>query len=305
MLAGLAAAAIFAPYVHAELMPWLASYAIVDPAPAKIAKGTMFDDYFAVQNLGAGTFAIGEPRYYQQNYSYLIIGDTRALLFDAGSGTRDISGVVASLTKLPVTVMVSHLHFDHLGGIAPFHDITMIDLPETRADVSEELFTPSRYEYLGFEDKLTRPSFRVTRWVKPGAAIDLGGRTLTVLSTPGHTPSSAALYDSTTHRLFIGDYIYPTTLYAFLPGASRSAYQATARTLIRTLPSDAIFWTAHCCRAGEGISAPWLAMSDLRAVDSALTAIRTGRAHATGFYPRRYPVNKQMTIATGFSWNNR
>ncbi|MEO7104375.1 MAG: MBL fold metallo-hydrolase [Gemmatimonadaceae bacterium] len=305
VLAGLTVAAIFAPYVNAELTPWLAPHTIVDPAPAKIAKGAMFDDYFAVQDLGFNTFAIGEPRYYQQNYSYLIIGDTRALLFDSGSGTRDISRVVASLTKLPVTVMVSHLHFDHLGGIAPFHDITMIDLPETRADVSAGVFTPSRYEYLGYLDKLTTPSFHVTKWIKPGGTIDLGNRTLTVLSTPGHTPSSAALYDSATHRVFIGDYIYPTTLYAFLPGASRSAYQATARRLIRTLPSDAIFWTAHCCRAGEGISAPWLAMSDLRAVDSALTAIRTGRAHATGFYPRRYPINIQMAIKTGFAWNNR
>jgi glyoxylase-like metal-dependent hydrolase (beta-lactamase superfamily II) len=141
--------------------------------------------------------------------------------------------------------------------------------------------------------------------VKPGATIDLGGRVLTVLSTPGHTPSSAALYDSATHRVFIGDFIYPTTLYAFLPGASLSAYQSTARMLIHMLPPDAIFWTAHCCRAGEGVSAPWLAMSDLHDVDSTLTAIRTGHAHATGFYPRHYPLNKQMTIATGFPWNNR
>ncbi len=46
-----------------------------------------------------------------------------------------------------------------------------------------------------------------------------------ILSTPGHTPSSVALFDATNRRLFIGDYIYPTTLYAFLPGASLSAYQ--------------------------------------------------------------------------------
>jgi hypothetical protein len=39
IIADLTAAAVFAPYVHAELMPWLASYTTVDPAPAKIAKG--------------------------------------------------------------------------------------------------------------------------------------------------------------------------------------------------------------------------------------------------------------------------
>ena len=302
-VAGLAAA--FAPYVFAELSPVLDRHAIVDPAPAKIARGRMVDDYFAVEDLGAGTYAIGEPRYYQQNYAYLIVGERRALLFDTGSGTRDISGVVASLTRLPVTAMVSHLHFDHLGGVGPFQHVAMIDLPQTRADVSGGRFRPRRYEYMGQVDGRSAPSVPVAEWLAPGAAIDLGGRTLTVLSTPGHTPTSAALYDPASRRLFIGDYIYPTTLYAFLPGASLSAYHATARRLLATLPADTVLWTAHCCRKDEGVSAPWLAMSDLRDLDQALTAVETGQAKATGLYPRRYPVSRQMTLATGFRWNNR
>ena len=58
ILTGLIAAAPFAPNVNAELSPWLAPHTTVNPAAAKIAKGKMFDDYFAVQDLGAGTFAI-------------------------------------------------------------------------------------------------------------------------------------------------------------------------------------------------------------------------------------------------------
>ena len=298
-------AAAFAPYVNTELSPYLSSHAIVDPAPAKLAKGRMVDDYFAVQDLGGGVFAIGEPRYYQQNYAYLILGNSRALLFDSSSGTRDVSPVVASLTRLPVTVMVSHLHFDHLGGIAPFHHIAMIDLPETRADVSGGMFTPGRYEYGGIADKRVRPTFKVSEWIKPDGFIDLGGRKLQVLSTPGHTPSSVSLYDAAGKRLFTGDYIYPTTIYAFGPGASRSAYHVTAQRLLATIPSDTILWTAHCCRADEGISAPWLTMKDLRDLDDAFVRVSKGEATSTGFYPRRFPVSHEMTLATGFSWTNR
>ena len=304
-LVGLVLAAAYAPYVDAELGPWIHHYAIVDPAPAKLAKGRMVDDYFAVEDLGAGTYAIGEPRYYQQNYAYLIVGQKRALLFDSGSGTRDITPVVKALTSLPVTVMVSHLHFDHLGGIKPFDHVAMIDLPWTRADVSGGRFRPSRYEYLGFVDGRTAPAPQIAEWLAPGASIDLGGRTLTVLSTPGHTPTSAGLYEAATHRLFIGDYIYPTTLYAFLPGASLSAYHQTAQRLLTTLPADTILWTAHCCRKDGGISAPWLAMNDLRDLDAALMRVKAGQAQAKGFYPRVYPVNDEMTLATGFPWNNR
>jgi hydroxyacylglutathione hydrolase len=233
------------------------------------------------------------------------LGDRRALLFDSSSGTRDVSPVVASLTHLPVTVMVSHLHFDHLGGIAPFHHIAMIDLPGTRADVSGGMFTPGRYEFGGLADKRVRPAFQVSEWIKPGETIDLGGRRLLVLSTPGHTPSSVSLYDAAGKRLFTGDYIYPTTIYAFGPGASRSAYHLTAQRLLATIPPDTILWTAHCCRADEGVSAPWLTMKDLRDLDDAFVKVSKGEETSTGFYPRRFPVSHEMTLATGFSWNNR
>jgi hydroxyacylglutathione hydrolase len=297
-------AAIYAPYVDGELMTWLEPHAIVDPAAVKITKGEMADDYFAVEDLEAGTFAIGEPRYYQQNYSYLIVGSTRAVLFDSGSGTRDISKVVRSLTKLPVTVVVSHLHFDHLGGITPFEHVAMIDLPQTRADLSGPVFKAKRYEYMGLVDGRAAPSMRITEWLAPGSAMDLGGRSLRVLSTPGHTPTSAALFDAQAKRLFIGDFIYPTTLYAFLPGASLSAYQATTKVLLRDLPADTVLWTAHCCRKNEGVSAPWLSMKDVQDLDAILTVVRAGKGHAKGFYPRVFPVNDEMTLATGFPWNN-
>ena len=177
----------FAPYTIPEITGPFSSYDIVDPVKPALGAGRMVDEYWAVQPIDANTTAIGEPRYYQQNYAYLIVGEHRALLFDAGSGTRDnIIGIVASLTRLPVTVLASHLHFDHTGGIKPFTSIAMIDLPETRADVTNGQFTPGRYEYHGMRDGLKPPTFTVTEWLMPGATIDLGGRKIRVNSVhPG------------------------------------------------------------------------------------------------------------------------
>jgi hydroxyacylglutathione hydrolase len=206
---------------------------------------------------------------------------------------------------LPVTVMPSHLHYDHTGGITPFRSVAMIDLPATRADVAQGKLTPDRYEYLGMIDGLSPPTFAVTEWLLPGATVDLGGRLLQVIHAPGHTHSSVALFDVATHQLFAGDFIYPTTLYAFLPGASLTEYRSTTQALLATLPADARIWTAHCCRAGERMSAPWLMMNDLRDLDAALGRIQSRDLPSTGFFPRRFPVNHQMTLATGFPWNNR
>ena len=84
------AAACFAPYLYPEL-----EYRVhgKDPAllpkPAVTVAGRWTDDYFVVEEIDPTTLAIGEPRYYQGNYSYLIIGRERAVLFDAGTGTRE------------------------------------------------------------------------------------------------------------------------------------------------------------------------------------------------------------------------
>lgn len=299
------AALLWAPYAMPELHFLSARYDIVSASAPALAKGRMVDDYWAVQEIGPGTYAIGEPRYYQQNYSYLILGEKRALLFDSGSGTRDMRPVVAALTRLPITLMVSHLHYDHLGGAAFFGGVTLADFPQLHAQAPAQALVPSRYQYLGMFDDLPRPHLQVFGWQALGSTIDLGGRHIEVIAAPGHTPTSIVLFDAAAHQLFSGDFLYPTTLYAFLPGASLGAYRQTAERLLTTLPADTTIWAAHCCRAGEAPSAPWLSMGDLRDLQAALKRIRAGELSSKGFFPRIFPVNGQMTLATGFPWNNR
>ena len=96
------------------------------------------DDYYVVADLGKNTFAIGEPRYGQCNFSYLIIGSARALLFDTGPGVRNIAPIVRQLTSLPVEALPSHLHFDHTGNLARFADVALPDLPALRPAIRRQ-----------------------------------------------------------------------------------------------------------------------------------------------------------------------
>jgi glyoxylase-like metal-dependent hydrolase (beta-lactamase superfamily II) len=307
-LAGVSLA--LAPVVYAELMRLLGSLpgwppsSISENPVAGSSAGTVVDGYWWVQRIATDTYAIGEPQNQLDNFEYLLVGKSRALLIDAGATGRDIHPALATLTNLPVTVIPTHLHYDHTNGLKNFASIALIDLPETRSRVREGIVHLGRYQYLGAAGE-DAPLFRVTEWVRPDGYIDLGERRVQVLWTPGHTTSSISVHDPAAKVLFTGDLIYTTTLYAFLPGSSLSAYVTTADRLLATLPGDTVIYGAHCCRSDAPPGAPWLDMNDLRDVRRAVENIRTGGASGRGFIIRRFPVNPQMTIVTFYPFANR
>ncbi len=104
------------------------------PAHRKLECLSASDDWFQVYRVGDGVFAICEPFQFQEVISYLILGAKGALLFDTGLGIGKIRPVVERLTPLPVTVINSHTHFDHVGGNADFERILAMDTAYTRAN---------------------------------------------------------------------------------------------------------------------------------------------------------------------------
>src|SRR5258708_5094207 len=93
------------------------------PAYSKLQRVPTSDAWFEVYNIRPGVFAIYEPHQLEEVISYLIVGSDRALLFDTGMGISNIQAVVAGLTKLPLTVLNSHTHNDHVGDNWRFTDV--------------------------------------------------------------------------------------------------------------------------------------------------------------------------------------
>lgn len=305
VLLGVAVTAVYAPYVYFEAYVLRNGRSPSPLPPPSTVAGRWFDDYFVVETLGPSTYAIGEPRYYQGNYSYLLVGERRALLFDGGSGLRDIVPVVRSLTTLPVTVLPSHLHFDHVGSLGRLDRTALVDDPGLKTRLRHGKLRLTRYEFLGAMDRLEEPAFAVDDWVADGEVLDLGGRRLEVWRTPGHTPTSITLWDPQQSMGFVGDLIYPGELYAFLPGASLGDYAATVQRLLRQLPLDARLYAAHMEERPTQAAAPLLHRQDLEALSRTLDGWRQGRLRSTGVYPQVYPVAGPMSLATGFAWNLR
>jgi len=202
------------------------------PAPA---------GYFHVFKLDRQTYAISEPKYWMENVSYLLLGTQQALLFDTGPGIYSIKAVVRSITTLPVLVIPSHLHLDHIGDLHEFDDVRLLDTPALRAQVHDGYFVEPP------EQSLLRGSkpYRVNGWIADGQSIELGGRAIRLLSTPGHTPDSVSLIDASHKRMYTGDIVNRMVTLVDVPGSDVNAMAASLRRLLELGPAGAPAYEAH------------------------------------------------------------
>ena len=85
-------------------------------------------------------------------------------------------------------------------------------------------------------------SWKITAYTHDGDRFDLGGRTLEVIATPGHTPDAISLFDRTNGLLFTGDTYYPAPIWLFRPETDLDAYAASIRRLAALAPQVRWSW---------------------------------------------------------------
>jgi glyoxylase-like metal-dependent hydrolase (beta-lactamase superfamily II) len=213
------------------------------------------EPWFEVYKVAPGVFAIYEPHQFEEVISYLIVGHKQAVLFDTGMGIGNIRKVTSQLTSRPVVVLNSHTHNDHVGGNWQFEfvygmdtDFTRKNAKGSREDAQAELAPDQLCGDLpkGFDPKkyATKP-WKISHAIHDGFKVNLGGRTLEVLATPGQTPDAMALLDRENGLLFTGDTYYPGPIWLYRPETDLDAYVASVKRLAALAPELKLVLGAH------------------------------------------------------------
>ena len=145
---------------------------------------------------------------YEAPFIYVLIGDDKILVVDTGA-TEDakkfpLYKTIQSLNQKhsskatnnerEILVIHSHSHSDHYGADSQFKDQANVTVVATKKTAITDFFS-------------------LKEWPNQQSKIELGGRSITVIPTPGHQEEAISIYDTQTKWLLTGDTFYPGYIY--------------------------------------------------------------------------------------------
>ena len=195
---------------------------------------------YIIHALDSRTWLIEEEAPVCNVYMYLLAGEEKALLIDSGYGTIPLDNIVSSLTALPVTVLCTHGHFDHIGGIG-FFDRAMMH----RAD--REVYQLHRQEVRRIASGCIAPdSPEELQWFDGSLTLDLGNRILEICPVPGHTGGCVIILDTERRQLFTGDTCCKgAILLNFDHSRDLATYRASLLSLLHMQDRFDTTWPGH------------------------------------------------------------
>ena len=212
------------------------------------------DNWFTIEQIDRDTFSISEYKHWEETHCYLLCGEKYAILIDTGLGVSNIRKIVDSLTKLPVMTVTTHVHWDHIGGHKYFDNIAVheaekdwlsVRFPIPLQVVKNNLTRlpcdfPRDFDINAYQIFQGIPQ----RILHDGDFLNLGGREIQVVHTPGHSPGHMCFFERAQGDLYTGDLVYLDTLLAYYPSTDPQAYLRSLER-IAALPVEQVYPAHH------------------------------------------------------------
>ncbi|MCW4049771.1 MAG: MBL fold metallo-hydrolase [Candidatus Bathyarchaeota archaeon] len=224
---------------------------------ASLEKVETSQPWYDVYRIHDWLYALYEGGQYDEALMYLVIGYERAVVIDGGTGIGHLDKLVEELTDKPYFLLLTHTHNDHIGGCKDFTEIALYDDvmswesaakglgKDKMGEIIEEGYVIRDYPEDFDPDNYYAPPYLVTQWLQDGDRVDLGGRTLEIVYTPGHSSNHISLLDREGRYLYTGDIFYTGGVTSYLPGRDHDDFITSCRKLVDLMPHYDLLMPAH------------------------------------------------------------
>lgn len=130
----------------------------------------------------------------------------QAAVVDPGGDVDAILAVVADKQLKVEKILLTHGHIDHVGGTAELAARLGVTVEGPQRDEAFWLDQlPQQSQMFGFPHAAV---LTPDRWLDDGDTVTVGGLTLDVLHTPGHTPGHVCFIHKPTQLAIVGDVLF-------------------------------------------------------------------------------------------------
>jgi hydroxyacylglutathione hydrolase len=173
-----------------------------------------------------------------------IIGDDKtreAIIIDPGGNAKDIFAAIEK-NKLKIKAIANtHAHFDHVGAL---HSMRAQSQAPFVLHEDEVPILKTAQTYAAMFGLAIPPQSPPERLVRDGDSIEVGGISLKVLHTPGHTPGGICLLHE--NHVFVGDTLFQGSIgRTDFPGGDYATLMRSIRDKLMPLSDDTIVHPGH------------------------------------------------------------
>jgi hydroxyacylglutathione hydrolase len=164
-------------------------------------------------------------------------GAPEAVVVDPGGDAAQLRLELARMSASCAAILLTHTHWDHLGGVADLAEGTGAPVyvsPDAVGALENPLIPPG-VSVRGYAD---------ARHVTGGETLRLAGTSFEVLDVPGHAPGHLSYYAD--GSLFSGDVLFAGGVGRVdLPGGDWEILLDSIRKLAESYPPETVVYSGH------------------------------------------------------------
>lgn len=172
---------------------------------------------------------------------YVVHRDGQAVVVDPGGEPTEVLQFLQHENLALSAILLTHLHFDHLYGVAALHKATGAPVRGPAGDAALLQTEAGGGGIWGFPKVPPFDSEPLSEGEHRFGTLDC-----TVMATPGHTPGSLAFYFPEEQAVITGDLLfYRSVGRTDFPGGDHAALLNSIRERIFTLPGNTKVYPGH------------------------------------------------------------